>query len=666
LTASGDGSRAAGTAQWRTEGAAPPKKRTRFGIRSWHAPGGKRFWILVAFLLALNWWVAREASRPATRLQVPYTFFRQEVAQGNVAEVTSKADQIEGLFRSGVSFNGKSALRFETRRPAFADDQLLGMLIAQRVVVNARPPTSARPLWMVLLTSFAPSLLIVGLIFYVFRRAGNTGGIASLGRSRAKLYDASGQRTNFSDVAGIDEVKDELAEIVDYLRDPDRYERLGANIPRGVLLSGSPGTGKTLLARAVAGEADVPFYSISASEFVEMVAGVGASRVRDLFSQAKEAAPAIVFIDELDAIGRARGGTVGRVGSNDEREQTLNQILTEMDGFSGGDGVIVIAATNRPEILDKALMRPGRFDRRVTVSAPDQAGRARILAVHTRNVPLADDVDLSVIASTAPGMVGADLKNLVNEAALLAARRGHAAVSAAEFADALEKVVLGAERRITISAHERERTAYHEAGHALLGMLQPGADPVRKVSIVPRGDALGVTFQSPDLDRYGYDADYLHGRIIGLLGGRAAEELVYGKVTSGAENDLEQVTHVARLMVGRWGMSRAVGLMSALPGGDGDPSYIRGMNRGVSEATHELVDLEVRRLVAECYTCSLKLLEDHRDKLESLASALLERETLDEPAAYEAAGFPAVSPPSNGKSPATPSPTLRGHHENLG
>jgi len=365
--------------------------------------------------------------------------------------------------------------------------------------------------------------------------------------------------------------------------------------------------------------------------------GVGASRVRDLFQQAKQVAPAIIFIDELDAIGRARGGALS-IGGHDEREQTLNQILTEMDGFTGTEGVIVLAATNRGEILDPALLRPGRFDRRVTVNPPDQEGRRKILEIHTRSVPLAEDADLDALASSTPGMVGADLKNLVNEAALLAARLGHDRVTQSDFLDALEKVVLGAERRITLSPEERERTAYHESGHALLGMLVPGADPVRKVSIVPRGKALGVTFQSPSTDRYGYDERYLRGRIVGALGGRAAEESVYGNVTTGAESDLEQVTRIARSMVGRWGMSEKVGLVSVLPG-PGQEVNPFAVDGNVAPATRELVDAEVRRIVEECYEQANGMVRDNRDRLEALARALLERETLDESDAYAAAGF---------------------------
>jgi len=386
----------------------------------------------------------------------------------------------------------------------------------------------------------------------------------------------------------------------------------------------------------------VPFFSLSASEFIEAIVGVGASRVRDLFNQAKQAAPAIIFIDELDAIGRSRGGGVS-LGGHDEREQTLNQILTEMDGFSGSEGVIVIASTNRPEVLDTALLRPGRFDRRVTVNPPDQTGRRLILEVHTRGVPLAEDVDLQAIASSTAGMVGADLRNLVNEAALTAARRNHENVQLADFTDSLERIVLGAERRIVLSQAERERTAYHESGHALLGMLQPGADPVRKISIIPRGRALGVTFQSPESDRYGYSADYLKGRLIGSLGGRAAELLVYGDLTTGAESDLEQATRIARSMAGRWGMSDAVGPVSVLPGPNDEPTLFPGVAQP-SERTRELVDSEARRILEECADAALAQLGDHREQLEALTRALLEHETLDEADAYRIAGVDRVPP----------------------
>ncbi len=579
-----------------------------------------------------------------SRLDVPYTLFREQVQAGNVSEVTSQGDTIQGTFKKEVTYPEGSDDRdtdFETERPAFADDELLQLLIDQDVVVNAEPVDDGRSLLATLLLSFGPVILLVLLFVFLARRAagGAGGAISGLGRSRAKRYDASQQRVTFEDVAGIDEAEDELVEIVDFLRNPDRYRRLGGAIPRGVLLSGPPGTGKTLLARAVAGEANVPFFSLSASEFVEMIVGVGASRVRDLFQQAKATAPAIIFIDELDAIGRARGGSAS-IGGNDEREQTLNQILTEMDGFSGAEGVIVLAATNRPEILDQALLRPGRFDRRVVVNPPDRDGRAEILKVHLRGVPLADDVSVEGLAQTTPGMVGADLKNLINEAALTAARRNHERVENADFPDALEKIVLGTARKIMLSPEERERTAYHESGHALLGMLIPGADPVRKISIVPRGRALGVTFQAPDADRYGYGADYLRGRITGALGGRAAEELIYGDITTGAESDLEQVTNIAKRMVGRWGMSDAIGPVSVLPGPNDEPTLFPGLGGGgVSPRTQELVDEEVRRIVDGCYDDALRILGDNRERLEALTRALLERETLDQADAYRVAGI---------------------------
>jgi cell division protease FtsH len=434
-------------------------------------------------------------------------------------------------------------------------------------------------------------------------------------------------------------------EIVDFLRSPARYLALGARAPRGVLLMGSPGTGKTLLARAVAGEAEVPFFSVSAAEFIEMIVGVGASRVRDLFDQAKAVAPSIVFIDELDAIGRARGAGVS-FGGVDEREQTLNQILTEMDGFSANEGVIVLAATNRPDVLDPALLRPGRFDRRIVLNPPDLAGRAAIMAVHTKAVPLADDVHLDDIAASTPGMVGADLANLVNEAALMAARRQHARVTTADFTDALERIVLGAERKIMLTEDDRRRTAYHESGHALLGMLQEGADPVRKVSIIPRGRALGVTFQSPATDRYGLSEAYLRGRIIGALGGRVAEEIVFGDLTSGAEVDLEQVTSIARQMVGRWGMSHAIGPVSVLPEPEFDFGFMTGDGVAPSESTRQLVDSEIRSIVDDCHRRATEILRDHRDLLDRLAGELLARETLDEADAYAVVGLP-VPPAMN-------------------
>jgi cell division protease FtsH len=465
---------------------------------------------------------------------------------------------------------------------------------------------------------------------------------AMLGGGKQKRVDPETVRVTFDDVAGIDEVEAEINEIVDFLKDPEKYRRLGARAPKGVLLAGAPGTGKTLLARATAGEAKVPFFSASASEFIEMIVGVGASRVRELFAEARKVAPAIIFIDEIDTIGRARGGARA-IGGHDEREQTLNQILTEMDGFSGAEGVVVLAATNRPDVLDPALLRPGRFDRQIMVHPPDHRGRVAILKVHSRNVPLAPDVDLERLAGATPGMTGADLANLINEAALLAARQKADAVHQRDLTDALEKVQLGTARNVVISEVERRRTAYHEAGHALLGMLQPGADPVRKVSIIPRGRALGVTLSTPEADRYGFDANYLRGRIVGALGGMAAEQEVFGVVTTGAENDLEVVTRIARQMVGRWGMSERVGTLSVLPA-EGDPRMA-----GVSDALLDAVDQEVRRITDECYAQARGLLREHRGKLDAIVAQLLARESLDEPDIYAAAGLerpPAAIPPA--------------------
>jgi cell division protease FtsH len=618
-------------------------------------PPRSRFWWFVIAALALNIILSFALSPKPSRPSVPYTLFYKQVQAGNVSEISSKGEEIQGDFKKAVKYppgkEAKEVVKFQTVRPEFGDDGLTQALLDQNVPVNAHKVDTGTPLWQTLIFGFGPTLLLVGLFIALARRSSAGGMLGSFGRSTAKRYEHSADRTTFKDVAGIDEAEDELEEVVDFLKNPDRYRKVGGTIPKGVLLAGAPGTGKTLLARAVAGEADVPYFSISASEFIEAIVGVGASRVRDLFAQAKAAAPAIIFIDELDAIGRSRGGGAS-FGGNDEREQTLNQILTEMDGFTGTEGVIVLGATNRPEVLDQALLRPGRFDRRVFVNPPDKDGREQILRVHTRSVPLADDVDLSQVAASTPGMVGADLRNLVNEAALTAARRDHSQVSSYDFSDALEKIVLGTERRITLSQEERERTAYHESGHAVLGMLEPGADPVRKVSIIPRGQALGVTFQSPSADRYGYGANFLRGRIIGALGGRAAEQIIYGDVTTGAESDLEQVTSIARQMVGRWGMSDAIGLVSVLPRPGNESPFPAADSNAPAESTRELVDSEVRRIVEECYSHAVERLQENRERLDSLAHALLEHETLDEKDAYAAAGFDAP-PPASAQPPAT-------------
>jgi cell division protease FtsH len=635
----------------RKSGSAPPAPRGTPPT----APEPPRFrptWRWIAFglaLLALNFYIGSQASQPPSRVRVPYSpFFLDQVTAGQVSEIRSKGTAIQGTFTKKLKYgDAKPTTRFRTEIPAFADNQGLSRLLQEKkVVVNAEPLDTGAPWWQNLLLGFGPTLLFIGLLFWVMRRAGNVQNVlGSFGRSRARRYQPTGEPVTFADVAGIEEAKAELTEVVDFLRRPEKYRRLGGRIPRGVLLSGPPGTGKTLLARAVAGEAEAPFFSLAASEFVEAIVGVGASRVRDLFAQAKEAAPAIVFIDELDAIGRSRtSGVAGFSGGNDEREQTLNQILTEMDGFDSSTNVIVIAATNRPDVLDAALLRPGRFDRRVAVQPPDRTGRAAILRVHTRGMPLGPDVDLDRIAATTPGMVGADLANLVNEAALLAARLGHEVVEESDFTDSLERIVLGAERQVMMTVEDRRRTAYHEAGHAIVGMLTDGADPVRKVSIIPRGMALGVTFAAPETDRFNYREPEVYARIKVALGGRAAEEVVYGETSTGAESDIQQLTEIARQMVGRWGMSSAVGPVAVIPR-DGAGPLLPGAAE-VSPETQRLVDDEVRRIVGESQRQVIALLEEHRGKLDSLANALLEHETLDEEDAYAAAGVPRDATPA--------------------
>jgi cell division protease FtsH len=623
---------------WRVEGMPNDGKKPDTGWRS-RIPRGW-FWVVFLALLALNWVITNAVLGPEPAIMVPYTEFIRELDAGNVQSVVSTGETIQGTFKEPVaspSDPNVTSTEFTTERPTFAEDNLLQALVDNNVTVNAEPPNQPAPLWQQIVFGFGPTLLLLWLFFSFYRRAGQSlGAIGGLGSSRARRYEQSADRTTFDDVAGIDEAEEELIEVVDFLRDPGKYTKLGAAIPRGVLLSGAPGTGKTLLARAVAGEANVPFFSMAASEFIEMVVGVGASRVRDLFKQAKEAAPAIIFIDEIDSIGRARGGSMS-FGGHDEREQTLNQILTEMDGFSGSEGVIVIAATNRPDVLDPALLRPGRFDRHVAVSPPDQVGRKAILKVHSRDVPLDPSVDLGDVASSTPGMVGADLRNLVNEAALMAARREHATVQMNDFTDALEKIVLGAERKIMMSQEDRELTAYHESGHALLGMLRPGADPVRKVSIIPRGRSMGVTLQSPEADRYSWSEPYLRGRIIGALGGRAAEDLVFGAVTTGAESDLVQVSNIARAMVGKWGMSDVVGPLTMISDDQAGQYPFAGPQ--VAPETQHLIDSEVRRIVDECYAEAIETLKEHRDRLDALARALLDKETLDEAEAYAVAGI---------------------------
>ncbi|HWV88096.1 MAG TPA: ATP-dependent zinc metalloprotease FtsH [Capillimicrobium sp.] len=610
-------------------------------------PKGRRgMWIaLLVGFLALNLALSFLTGRPEERPQVPYQpFFTQQLADGNVKEITSQEETIQGELKEEATFTppGGDPIQvtsFKTQVPSFVTtEDLTSQLAEQEVVINAEPPDNGRSIIGTLLLGFLPTLLLIAAFIWIARRSMG-GGLGGFGRATARRVQPEEKgRVTFDDVAGIDEVENELAEIVDMLKNPERYAQLGARIPRGVLLYGPPGTGKTLLARAVAGEADAAFFSMSASEFIEAIVGIGASRVRDLFKQAKEAAPSIVFIDELDAIGRKRSGNVsGLSGGHDEREQTLNQILTEMDGFEVGTNVVVLAATNRPEILDPALLRPGRFDRRIAVQPPDRDGRVAILEIHTRKVPLDDDVDLEQIAASTPGMTGADLALLANEASLFAARRGHEKVRQEDFTDAIEKIILGAERQIVMTTADRERTAYHEAGHALVGMLTEGADPVRKISIIPRGQALGVTLSTPETDRYGYTYEELLAKIKVALGGRAAERLVYGDMTTGAESDIQNLTQVARGMVGRWGMSEAIGPVAVTDGRQDGP-LLPGISPA-SPATQQLVDDEVRRIIDEAEHDVLLLLERERDRLESLTRTLLERETLDGPEAYEAAGL---------------------------
>ena len=611
---------------------------------------GGRFWIVVLVLLAINYLsVALFAPGKERSVRIPYNpTFLTQINQGNVQAISATGETVSGAFKKPIKFpandqKAEPAKNFDTEIPTFADTQQLSKQLQDHgVEISAEPINAGRGTFLNIILGFGPVLLLVGLFVWMGRRAaagaGGLGALGSFGRSRARRVEGGSTSVTFADVAGIDEAKAELTEVVDFLKNPDRYRRLGGRIPRGVLLSGAPGTGKTLLARAVAGEAGVPFFSSSASEFVEAIVGIGASRVRDLFKQASEAQPAIVFIDELDAIGRSRGGNNTFGGGNDEREQTLNQILTEMDGFDSTATVIVLGATNRPEVLDPALLRPGRFDRRVTVPPPDKDGRRQILAVHTRSLPLGRDVDLDGLAAATPGMVGADIANLANEAALTAARRNHERVTNADFTDSLEKIVLGAPRGMVLSEPERRRTAYHESGHAVVGMLTPGADPVRKVSIIPRTQSLGVTLSAPEEERTNFDEPYLRGRIKVALGGRAAEEVVYGTISAGAESDIQQLTRIARQMVGRWGMSPSIGPVAVLPSEANGP-LLPGASE-VSERTQQVLDDEVRRIVEEAHSEVVELLTEHRSKLDSLTEALLDRETLDEVDAYAAAGVP--------------------------
>jgi cell division protease FtsH len=637
----------------------------------------RRAWMWFAIALLVNFVAARlfmpGAEAPLT---VPYTLFKDEVGKHNVQAIYSRGETLSGRFIAPVTFPpageasadakpsvvrgmprrgpSRTSVNFTTTLPTFVDAGLERFLIDNHVEISAEPiEEGANPLT-TLLFGFGPALLLIGFYVWIFRRAaqqgGLGGGLMGIGKSKARRFDQdTGTKVTFNDVAGIDEAESELVEIVDFLRDPPKYTRLGGTAPKGVLLVGAPGTGKTLLAKAVAGEAGVPFFSMSAAEFVEMIVGVGAARVRDLFKQAREHAPAIIFIDELDAIGRARGPM--SIGGSSEQEQTLNQILTEMDGFSSREGIIVLAATNQPDVLDKALLRPGRFDRRVIVNLPDRTGREAILNVHTRKVPLAPGTNLGELAAATPGFSGADLRNLVNEAALLAARRAQDDVRQADFLDALEKIVLGPARPLLLSRSDRERIAYHEGGHAILGLVVPGADPVHRVTIVPRGQALGVTYQRPDTDRYNYPEAYLRARIVGMLGGRAAEEIVYGTKTTGAESDIEQATALARRMVTRWGMSDRLGMVQLAPRENpylGGNAGFGAADRPFSDETAQVIDAEVRAIIGDSHAEATRLLTHHRRALDALADALLARETLNEEEILEVTGLPPAPPLDTG------------------
>jgi cell division protease FtsH len=578
-------------------------------------------WIIIFFLvLALITMFQNQGSR-TNNDEISYSSFLTQVEQGSVRKVTITGAEVMGEFSDGRGF--------VTTRPA--DDQLVPTLRAKNVDIQVRSPSADMPWYLSLLINALPILLLIGLWVFMSRQMQNGAGRAmGFGKSKAKLLTEAHGRVTFEDVAGIDEAKEDLQEIVEFLKDPQKFQRLGGRIPRGVLLVGPPGTGKTLTARAVAGEANVPFFTISGSDFVEMFVGVGASRVRDMFEQAKKNAPCIIFIDEIDAVGRHRGAGLG--GGNDEREQTLNQLLVEMDGFEANEGVIIIAATNRPDVLDPALLRPGRFDRQIVVPNPDVLGREKILKVHVRKVPLAPDVDLKIIARGTPGFSGADLMNLVNEAALLAARRGRRLVTMAEFEDAKDKVMMGAERRSAVmTQEEKELTAYHEAGHAIVALNVPASDPLHKATIIPRGRALGMVMQLPEGDRVSMKQRWMKSRLAIAMGGRVAEELKFGieNVTSGASSDIDGATKLARAMVTRWGLSDKLGTVAY---GDNQEEVFLGMSMGrqqnVSEATAQTIDSEVRRLVDEGYQEAKRILTDKNTDFEALAQGLLEYETL--------------------------------------
>ncbi len=574
------------------------------------------FWISTGVIIILLWSLLQSPS--LVKREVNFSQFLTDVEDNRVEEVTITGNQIRGKYRDGETFRTIAPNQF---------DDLVKILREHQVSITVKD-TSRSPWFSYLFTWFPIVLLILFWVFFMRQMQAGGNKALSFGKSRAKLFSRTQKKATFKDVAGVEEAKEELKEIIDFLKDPQKFQRLGGRIPKGVLLVGAPGTGKTLLARAVAGEADVPFFSISGSDFVEMFVGVGASRVRDLFDQGKKHAPCLIFIDEIDAVGRQRGAGLG--GGHDEREQTLNQLLVEMDGFDSNEGIILIAATNRPDILDSALLRPGRFDRRIVVNMPDVKGREEILKVHVRKIPLDKDLDLKVIARSTPGFNGADLANLVNEAALLAARNGQEKVTMKDMEEAKDKVLMGVERKsMIISDEEKKSTAFHEAGHALVAALIPEADPIHKVTIIPRGLALGVTQQLPLDDRYTYSKDYLEAQLSVLLAGRVAEILLLEKTTTGAANDFEKATEIARKMVCQWGMSE----LGPLTFGERDDLIFLGrdlaMNKNFSERTAELIDEEVKKIITACYNRAQGLLEKNRSKLLKIAKTLLEKEVLD-------------------------------------
>jgi cell division protease FtsH len=578
-------------------------------------------WVIIVLLLLALFTLFQNPGQRAASQDISFSQLLTEVDAKHVRDVVIQGPEIHGTFTNGSSF--------QTYAPN--DPTLVSKLYAGQVQITAKPPGDNVPWFVSLLVSWLPFIALIGVWVFLSRQMqGGAGKAMGFGKSRAKMLTEAHGRVTFEDVAGVDEAKQDLQEIVEFLRDPGKYQRLGGRIPRGVLLVGPPGTGKTLIARAVAGEANVPFFTISGSDFVEMFVGVGASRVRDMFEQAKKNAPCIIFIDEIDAVGRHRGAGLG--GGNDEREQTLNQLLVEMDGFEANEGVILIAATNRPDVLDPALLRPGRFDRQVVVPNPDVVGREQILKVHVRKVPLAPDINLKTIARGTPGFSGADLMNLVNEAALTAARRNKRMVTQAEFEEAKDKVMMGAERKsLVMTEEEKLLTAYHEGGHAIVGLNVIATDPIHKATIIPRGRALGMVMQLPERDKLSMSLEQMTSRLAIMMGGRVAEELVFGreKVTSGAASDIEQATRLARMMVTRWGLSEALGTVSY---GENQDEVFLGMSvsrtQNASEATVQKIDGEIKRLVEEGYQQATKILTEKRADLEALAKGLLEYETL--------------------------------------